>query len=156
VEKRNEDRFLVDQMMLRLGRWLRLVGKDVANAGEADDRTLVQRSRLENRTLITRDRNLAELCRIAGVDCILVNSNRLHDQMKEMARIGIKLQLNPQRCTICNGTLREAVRWIDNENGHFPNMEKTWECEDCGKLYWAGSHWKKIEEILEKICSGKC
>ena len=76
--------------------------------------------------------------------------------MKEMARIGIKPQLNPQRCTICNGTLREAVKCLDNENGHLPNIRRTWECEDCGKLYWAGSHWKKIEEILEKICSGKC
>ena len=156
MEQRNEDRFLVDQMLLRLGRWLRLVGKDVANAGEVDDRELVQKSRLENRTLITRDRDLAELCRISGVDCILINSNGLNDQMKEMARIGIKLQLNPQRCTICNGTLREPVKCIDNENGHLQNIKKTWECEDCGKLYWAGSHWKKIEEILEKICSGKC
>jgi uncharacterized protein with PIN domain len=155
VEHRIERRFLVDQMLLRLGRWLRLVGQDVANPEEADDTKLLQKARLENRILITRDRNLAELCRSVGVDCILINSNGLHDQMKEMARIGIKLQLNPQRCTICNGTLMEAVKGTNSENGHFSNLEKMWECEACGKLYWAGSHWKKMEETLSKIDSAE-
>jgi uncharacterized protein len=69
-----------------------------------------------------------------------------------MARTGIKLRLNPQRCTICNGILREAVK---QTNCQFPAQEKIWECEGCGKLYWAGSHWKKIEETLKKIGSGE-
>ena len=155
MERRNEELFLVDQMLLRLGRWLRLVGLDVANPGEANDKKLLQKSGQENRTLITRDRNLAELCKTAGVNCIFIKSNRLYDQMREMARIGIKLQLNPQKCTICNGTLRETIKQINSENSHFSNLEKTWECEECGKLYWAGSHWKKMEEILDKIGSGE-
>lgn len=137
---------------MRLGRWLRLVGMDVANPKEANDKTLLQKAKRENRVLITRDRRLAALCKTARVDCILINSNRLSDQMEEMACVGVKLQLNPRRCTICNGILRDAVR---PTNGQFPVQEKIWECEDCKKLYWAGSHWKRIEETLEEIGSGE-
>jgi uncharacterized protein with PIN domain len=154
-QSKNVERFLVDQMLLRLGRWLRLVGLDVANPEESDDRKLVQKAKKENRALITRDHRLAEICKSAGVECILINSNRLHDQMKEMARYGIKLQLNPQRCTICNGILRETAKQTTCENSPFSIREKTWECEDCGKLYWEGSHWKKMEENLNKIGSGE-
>jgi uncharacterized protein with PIN domain len=137
---------------MRLGRWLRLVGMDVANPEEANDMSLLLQAKQEKRTLITRDKRLAELCKNAGVDCVLINSNRLHDQLKETARTGIKLRLNPHRCTICNGILKEAVK---QTNCQFPVQEKIWECQSCGKLYWAGSHWKKIEETLKKIGSGK-
>jgi uncharacterized protein with PIN domain len=137
---------------MRLGRWLRLVGMDVANPEEANDMFLLLQAKRENRALITRDRRLAALCKSAGVDCVLINSNKLHDQLKEMACAGVKLQLSPRRCTVCNGILREEVK---RTNCQFPVQEKIWECEGCGKLYWAGSHWKKIEETLNKIGSGE-
>src|SRR5512137_1135752 len=73
VENRNKEHFLVDQMLLRLGRWLRLVGLDVANPEESEDRKLLHKAKKENRALITRDRSLAKMCKSAGVECILIN-----------------------------------------------------------------------------------
>ncbi len=142
---------MVDQMLMRLGRWLRLVGTDVANPGVADDPELVIRARQENRILITRDKRLAEVCRTAGVECILIQSTRLLGQLNEMAELGAKMELNPQRCTVCNGPLRGAVKCASDQFLH----ERTWECLVCGKLYWAGSHWKRIEDTLKQIRSEK-
>jgi uncharacterized protein len=139
---------LVDQMLMRLGRWLRLVGMDVANPGLADDPELMIKARRENRILITRDKRLAENCRTAGVECILIQSTSLLGQLNEMADAGAKMKLNPQRCTVCNGPLR-AVRGAGDQSPY----EQTWECEVCGKLYWAGSHWKRIEDTLKQIRS---
>lgn len=138
-------------MVMRLGRWLRLVGLDVANPGNAEDPELVIKAEQENRVLITRDKRLADNCRTPGVECILIQSTSLLGQLGEMAEVGIKMELKPQRCTICNGPLREAVRCAGEQS---PD-EKTWECEVCGKLYWAGSHWKRIEDTLNQIRSGR-
>ena len=59
-------RFLVDLMLMRLGRWLRLLGQDVAHPkGESDDELLLQ-AKKESRTIITRDKGLFQACPGAG------------------------------------------------------------------------------------------
>ena len=135
--------FLVDEMLLRLGRWMRLVGLDVANPEGCGDRELLRRAIEEGRTLLTRDRRLAEACRKAGAECILIRTSRLEDQLLEMAERGIPLRLDPSRCTVCNSPLQEVSS----------AREATWRCTGCQKLYWEGSHWTRMERMLEKIRS---
>jgi len=139
------ERFLVDQMLLRLGRWLRLLGMDVANPENASDSELLQRAIQEKRTLVTRDKRLADACRRRQAECILIKASRLDEQLREMAKRGIPLELRPQRCTLCNCTLQRV----------YPAEKGTWKCEGCKKLYWEGSHWINMEKMLEKIRSGK-
>lgn len=139
------ERFLVDQMLLRLGRWLRLLGMDVANPENASDSELLQRAIREKRTLVTRDKRLADACRRRQAECILIKASRLDEQLREMAKRGIPLELRPQRCTLCNCTLQRV----------YPAEKGTWKCEGCKKLYWEGSHWINMEKMLEKIRSGK-
>jgi uncharacterized protein len=142
---------LVDQMLMRLGRWLRLAGMDVANPGDDDDPELMIRASQEKRILITRDKRLAENCRTAGVECLFIKSTSILVQLNEMAEAGVKMELNPRRCTICNGRLREAVRGTVRGAGDQSPHERTWECLVCGKLYWTGSHSKRIEGTLKQI-----
>ncbi len=161
------ERFLVDEMLLRLGRWLRLLGHDVANPKGATDSDLLQRARSEQRTLLTRDRRLAEACERIGAKCILIKSSGLEDQLAEMAERGIALRLDPRRCTLCNSPLeRIPMRESAGERGSPKNVSRekaeaesesraTWRCEGCGKLYWEGAHWKRMKEILETIRSRK-
>ena len=53
-------RLICDEMLLRLGRWLRAAGYDTVIAeGGMDDATLIARCAAENRVLLTRDRELA-------------------------------------------------------------------------------------------------
>lgn len=132
-------------MLLRLGRWLRLLGQDVANPDEDGDKELLKKALQENRTLITRDKRLADSCRSAGASCVLIRSDKLEEQLEEMANLGMILDLNPTRCTICNSPLRKAE----------PSEKEIWVCEGCGKLYWHGSHWERIAERLLKLRSGK-
>ena len=125
------------------------MGMDVANPGVADDPELMIKAMRESRILITRDKRLAENCRTAGGECILIQSTSLLGQLNEMAEAGVKMKLNPHRCTVCNGPLRGAVRGAGDQSP----PERTWECEVCGKLYWSGSHWKRIEDTLKQIRS---
>jgi uncharacterized protein with PIN domain len=142
-------------MLIRLGRWLRLVGNDVTNPGGADDPELTVCAKQENRILLTRDRRLYESCKTAGVECTLIKSTSLLGLLQAMALAGVNMELNPQRCTVCNGALRELAKTVANGAECQPYMERTWECEGCGKIYWPGSHWKRIEDTLKKVRLGK-
>ena len=57
-------RFLCDEMLVGLGRWLRIAGYDtaIADCGRRD-RDLVEHAHAENRVLLTRDRRLVEIRR---------------------------------------------------------------------------------------------
>ncbi|VVB69424.1 Mut7-C RNAse domain protein [uncultured archaeon] len=139
------ERFLVDQMLLRLGRWLRLLGMDVANPENASDSELLRKSIKEKRVLVTRDKRLVDACRSLQGECILIRASRLEEQLREMAQRGVPLALNPQRCTLCNSALQK----VDSAK------KATWRCEGCKKIYWEGSHWINMEKMLEKIRSSK-
>ena len=145
-------RYLADLMLMRLARWLRMAGQDVANPPEgADDYDLIEIALAEERTLLTRDRALAQRCEKAGADCLLVMSSDLDEQLRELEDAGISLELNPERCTLCNGPLEEVG---ESENIEDPaRLEEgstLWKCQNCGKIYWQGSHWRGIRERLEK------
>ena len=150
VEDAGEDlgqRYLADLMLMRLGRWLRLLGQDVAcPEGESDD-ALIDQAKAERRTIITRDRGLFQASRSAGLPCLLISSSKLSDQLAEMARAGLPLRLDPKRCTMCNGPLDEVDEVAE---GEMPGGRR-WRCRSCKKLYWVGGHWKKMESMLQEI-----
>ena len=137
------ERFLIDHMLMRLGRWLRLLGLDVANPIGTSDIELLENAKRDQRTLITRDRSLERSCHAAGIGCILIRSSFLEEQLIEMRERGTPLQLSPERCTICNSPL-EKIKETE---------KMSWRCNDCKKLYWVGAHWKKMEIMLEEIRS---
>jgi uncharacterized protein len=135
-------RFLVDLMLMRLGRWLRLLGQDVANPEGKSDSGLMEQAKREGRTIITRDRKLSQACRKHELPCLFIRSSFIEEQLVEMAGAGVLLRLDPQRCTICNGLLEEMKR----------EEAKMWRCLICNRMYWQGSHWEKMEGMLEEIC----
>jgi uncharacterized protein len=134
--------FLVDLMLMRLGRWLRLLGQDVANPEGESDRSIMEQAQEERRTIITRDTKLSQACRKHELPCIFIRSSFIEEQLVEMASTGVLLRLDPKRCTICNGLLEEMKR----------EEAKMWRCLICNRMYWHGSHWEKMESVLEEIC----
>ncbi len=149
----DEDRrYIADLMLLRLARWLRMAGHDVSNPPEgADDSDLIEVALAEDRTLLTRDRVLARRCKKSGADCILIRSSDLEEQLGELADAGLSLELDPVRCTLCNGPLEEVAGSDIGDPVRRPEEGSLlWRCERCGKLYWRGSHWRGIRERLKR------
>ncbi len=146
-----KDRYLADLMLMRLARWLRMAGQDVSNPPEgADDSDLIEIALKEKRTLLTRDKVLARRCEKAGIGSLLIISSDLDEQLGELEDAGIVLELNPERCTLCNGPLEEVES--SEIVGDPPRLEEGatfWRCERCGKLYWQGSHWRGIRKRLD-------
>ena len=148
----DEDRrYLADLMLMRLARWLRMAGQDVSNPPEGgDDSDLIKVALAEERTLLTRDRVLAQRCEKAGADCLLVKSSDLEEQLEELVEAGLSLELNPKRCTLCNAPLEEVGELEDLDDPALPEVSPIWRCDRCGKLYWQGSHWRGIRKRLER------
>ncbi|HII06060.1 MAG TPA: hypothetical protein HA349_01715 [Methanotrichaceae archaeon] len=146
-------RYLADLMLIRLARWLRMAGQDVSNPPEGgDDSDLIRVALAEKRTLLTRDKVLAQRCKKAGADCLLVKSSDLEEQLIELRDAGISLELNPERCTLCNGPLEEAgeSEKIDDP-ARLVGGSTLWRCKRCGKLYWQGTHWRGIKKRLDEL-----
>ena len=144
-------------MLGTLIRYLRFMGYDTASANDItpgnakEDTLLLERSRREGRVLLTRD---AELARRGGGNAVLVRAEDVMDQVQQLTALGmVKLQVRLTRCSICNTELRNAAP-SEIAGANYAPQNKTgftfyW-CPHCRKLYWNGSHGKRLEERLEK------
>ena len=152
-------RWLADEMVGRLARYLRFVGCDTAYARGWTDDEILARAREENRVILTRDRRLASRARNA----LLLESPFLPDQWKAVraAYPEVPTEVRFERCTECNGELvsvREipsdrtdpAVPW-DRVAGGLPLFR----CAECHHYYWEGSHTADIRARLADWAQGR-
>lgn len=145
--------FLCDQMLMRLGRWLRAAGYDTAIQEEATtDRALLRRALDEGRLLVTRDRKLTEFREAPGA-VVLLAGNTLSDCAAELTlSTGIDWLHRPfTRCLVCNelltGASAEARERIPAGARALADAA-TW-CPACDKLFWPGSHVRRMRARLE-------
>jgi uncharacterized protein with PIN domain len=145
-------RFVVDAMLGKLARWLRLLGYDTVYDQFHDDETLLAISRGEDRILITRDVELFKRASKEGIRSLLIKSTDLTGSLLEISPFIKDSFVNSigTRCTMCNTPLIEADR-SKIPFDEIPNISPLWTCPRCGKVYWHGSHWKGIEERIKNI-----
>lgn len=146
-------RLLCDEMLARLGRWLRAAGYDtlIARPG-SDDLRLLDMATADGRILLTRDRGLAAH---AGGErrVVVLASDGVEAQAKELARrLAIDWLSRPfTRCVVDNAPLREAA---GREAEAAPAQARAlggqfFACPSCGRLYWEGSHHRRMRARLE-------
>ncbi|MEM2126649.1 MAG: Mut7-C RNAse domain-containing protein, partial [Candidatus Bathyarchaeia archaeon] len=73
-------------------------------------------------------------------------------------RFNLKLDPERSRCPICGAELKAADR--EAVRGKVPTRtlkayEDFWICTSCGQVYWKGSHWKSILEMVEEATGGE-
>ena len=150
---RARDRLLLDVMLGKLATYLRMCGYDAVYAldrdEEADDRLLAM-ARAEGRTLVTRDRGLAN----RTADSMLLTARDVTEQLRELQARGFRLELSdrPARCGQCNGVV-ERVDVDESTPGYAPDSGDTpvWQCIDCGQCFWKGSHWDDVATTLSSL-----
>ncbi len=155
-------KFLTDRMLGRLTRWLRISGYDTVSISElnvADEDTFMLEN-MRDRILLTKDRSLYQKCVKSNRSAILIKSNSIEEQMRELMAAGVKFQIVMDRCSICNTRLREpskseAMEVMRREKLSEDMLEMDlWYCEKCKKLYWMGGHWKNMTRFLRKVEEG--
>lgn len=142
---------LLDAMLGRLARWLRLMGYDAAYLADTDDIVLVRLARAEARLIVTCDRGLAAR---RGVRAILINSQRLEEQVAQVQEeAGPPPMPVVPRCGVCNTPLKALPRAA--ARGRVPpyvwrTQQDFTVCEGCHRVYWQGSHWDGIQRWLDR------
>lgn len=147
-------RFLCDEMLRKLGHWLRAAGYDTEIASEGDtDRSLLEKAVAEKRWLITRDRKMIEY-RQATERVILLHSNDMQDCATELqARLSINWFLKPfSRCLLCNTPLTSAdtARLEKIPPQSRASITQAFYCRHCDKLYWEGSHVRRLSNKFSR------
>ena len=144
-------KFLCDHMLGTLAKWLRFLGNDVAYPRSTDDNELIAVAGREDRTLLTRDRELSG--RLAG--SIFIASDDLDTQVLQVLKqFDLPGDIAMTRCSVCNGTLREVPKPDVRgkvPDGVYERQEEFWGCAECGHLYWRGSHWSSMGARLREI-----
>jgi uncharacterized protein len=150
--RRRAVRLMCDEMLLRLGRWLRAAGCDTAIAGGGiEDAALITRCVTESRVRLTRDRRLAA-CTEAFVPILLLSQSAIDSQARALvATLGINWQrapFNPLRLdnAILEAAPPEPVAEVpprSREAGR-PFLR----CSSCGRLYWPGGHVRRMRQRL--------
>jgi len=147
-------KLLCDQMLGSLAKWLRILGFDTfyVNA-EMTDEELLNIAKVENRTIISRDKELSLRGKKQNISVIEIKNTDLDDQLKlvlNLIKIDKKLVLS--RCTLCNTTLKTIEK--SEVEGKVPRKVFD-KCNRCNKFYWTGGHYDKITDKIKEITKGR-
>ena len=149
-------RFVVDGMLGKLARWLRMLGHDVEYDPNLTDDAILDLAEKDQAVLLTRDEELCRRTKTRGIKGLLVSGNREEVRLAEVAReysIPLAIDMSMTKCPKCGASLAEVSK-LELETRVPPASLKLhnefWRCENngCGKIYWRGSHWKQIDSTL--------
>lgn len=151
-------RFTADAMLARLARWLRVLGWDTRLDPELGDAEIVRIAVAERRLLLTRDRELLRELRPPHALEI-----RHDEPMVQLIQVIEELQLTAPvelftRCTVCNTVLspplgpRDRARLLPPDVQALPGPAR--QCPGCGRVYWLGSHARRMRDHLDRALPG--
>jgi uncharacterized protein len=146
--------FVADGHLGTLARNLRLLGFDVAYDRQAQDRQLLSVMQGEERALLTRDRRLLMHAIVRHGYCPR-SQNADEQTIEVIRRFDLFGSIAPfTRCLRCNAPVQKVLK-TDVIEKLEPLTKIYYEefrrCTGCGQIYWAGSHFSKLQRRLEKI-----
>lgn len=151
-------RFIADVNVGKLAKWLRILGYDASFINPIDDGVLVQIAMREGRIILTKDTHIAERrpATRGQVRVITVEGDLVWDQLRFLAeRLSLSYSISLlSRCIECNVVL-ETVDRVLVEDQVPPHVRATQDrymiCPQCRKVYWPGTHWKRMREVAGEI-----
>jgi len=153
-EPLRQPRFVLDAHLGRLARYLRLLGFDCLYGNDCHDDELARISSEQQRTLLTRDRALLQR-RIVTRGYFIRALEPRQQVVEVLRRFDLAGDIRPLiRCTRCNGLLqdteKDAVRArLEPKTRRYYRRFRL--CPDCGQIYWRGSHFGKMTQLIETL-----
>lgn len=146
--------FVLDNHLGKLAGYLRLLGLDVLYNPAWQDEQLAQVAYQNNRILLTRDRGLLKRKIVHFGYCVRAD-NPLDQVLEVILRYRLGDLVSPfKRCPRCNGLLEHAEKSAIADQlqpltrQYFDEYTR---CADCGQIYWKGSHYQRIQELLRQF-----
>ncbi|MFX1366190.1 MAG: DUF5615 family PIN-like protein [Promethearchaeota archaeon] len=159
-------KFLVDAMLGKLVRFLRMFGFDTVYANDlieyfninpVPDEKLVDYANKNNRIIITKDYPLYNQNKDK---IIFLRGEGIYNYLNFLnKKIGLKFKfdIKKARCSVCNSQLNRVMSKSSIKDyvlhDTYKNYNEFYQCSNlqCKKVYWQGSHIEDIEEKLDKF-----
>ena len=149
---RGQPCFIADNHLGRLAAYLRMLGYDTLYRNDYQDPELAAVAHQEERILLTRDRRLL-MRREVAYGCLLRSLDPQEQLDEVVQRYALAKSARPfLRCLRCNHLL-EAVDKADVLDRLQPLTRRYFEefarCPACDQIYWKGSHYDRMLELIE-------
>jgi uncharacterized protein with PIN domain len=150
--------FIVDCMLGKLAKWLKILGFDAVFFSKIEDSELLTLAKKEKRILLTRDTGLIEKSR--DIRTLFIESedwNRQIEQVLDEFKLWQDIQPY-SRCIECNAELKGLPK---NRARNlvtpfvYEKVDAFSICPSCGRVFWKGTHHKDMEVKLEEILKKK-
>jgi len=149
--------FLLDGMLGKLARWLRMIGYEATYLNNCGDSDLLSIAKRDSLTLLTSDQELFRTAMARGIECFLVEGRTEAERLAALSDrydLDLRIDTTISRCPVCGSPLKEVAKSDIKDSvppATFKVYQTFWVCSnpECRKVYWQGSHWDKIEKTLE-------
>ena len=153
-EPLRQPKFICDVHLGRLARYLRMMGFNVYYKNDLSDEEIVKISLMDRRAILTKDRGILKRNKVTHG--YFVRNTKVEEQTKEiLKRFDLQKGINEfTRCLECNSDLMKITREkivLDLPPKVNQLQEEFYKCPGCGKLYWKGSHHKKMLAFIQSI-----
>ena len=153
-----EIKFIADNNVGKLARWLRMIGYDTLLFKEKDDARMIKIALSANRVILTRDTQFVRrrLVTSGKLKAILIMQDSPKEQLEEIAKtLNLNYHFRPfSLCLECNQRLMPRGK-EEVQNSVPPYVFKTqseyMECPLCHRIYWQGTHWQAMVEKLKNL-----
>lgn len=151
-------RFIVDCMLGKLAKWLKILGFDALFFSKIEDDELLTIARKESRILLTKDTGLIQQAK--DVETLFLESEEWQDQVQQvLEHFNLREKVNPHtRCIDCNVVLKN----LPKKNAKnlvsafvFDKADSFALCPNCSRVFWRGTHFKDMEAKIQKILNLK-
>ncbi len=153
----SEPRFLLDCHLGRLTAHLRALGFDCLYENDFDDPDMADIVAEQGRILLTRDRRLLMRKKVEHGYCL--RSLDSMEQLKEcILRFDLAGRIQPfHRCLKCNHPLEkvekeQVLHLLEPLTRQY--FDEFHQCPACKQVYWKGSHYDKMNELIEQLRGG--
>jgi len=153
-----ELKFIVDNNVGKLAKWLRMMGYDAVFFDGSDDAYLVAKALAEDRVILTRDTQLVKRGIITSgrLKAILLQTDEPEPQIRQVVQtLKLDFQSRPfTLCLECNQPLEARSKAEVKERVPpyvFQTQSQYMECPHCRRIYWRGTHWQAMTRKLQRL-----
>ncbi len=149
--------FILDVHLGKLARLLRMLGFDALYRNDYTDSEIAYLAVHYQRILLTRDRKLLQKTprHLAG----FISAAEPYRQLEEVINnYNLRDRIQPfHRCLICNAVLQPVDKQAilhRLEPKTIRYYHEFYQCSQCGKIYWKGSHYERMKAFIDRLTEG--
>jgi uncharacterized protein with PIN domain len=153
-----EIKFIADNNVGKLARWLRLMGYDTLLFKQKDDGQMIKIALSENRVILTKDSQFMKRRLVTNGKLKTIHIKQ-DDPKLQVQKVVETLNLNYHfkpfsLCLECNRALiardKEEVKNLVPAHVAETQTQYT-QCPACHRIYWPGTHWQAMVKKLQDL-----